>query len=94
MIGTWIPSSGGAASASGPPPTVVSEGSTPDAGSTRWALYDGMAFTRKAGRQSRSRQATTLAGCRARTRRATMSQNPRTALTGVPSSAVSEDGTP
>ena len=92
MISTCGPSSGGAASASGAPPT--GEDGSPIEGSTRWALYDGIARTRNAGRQSRSRHAITAPGRRSRTRRATMSQNPRAAFTGVPSCAVSVAGTP
>jgi len=61
---------------------------------TRCALYVGSASTRKAGRQSRSRQATSLPGRRSVISRATMSVNPRTALTGVPSGAVIDSGTP
>ncbi len=60
----------------------------------RWALYDGTAATRKAGRQSASMQAIRAAGERPRTSRAIMSSRPRTALTGVPSGAVSVSGTP
>ena len=60
----------------------------------RWALYDGSAATRKAGRQSASMQAIRPAGERPRTSREIMSSSPRTALTGVPSGAVSVSGTP
>ena len=63
-------------------------------GLARCALYDGITATRKAGRQSASMQATSRAGCRARTSRAIMSSSPRTALTGVPSGAVIVSGTP
>src|SRR5690349_22330007 len=38
--------------------------------------------------------ATTECGARSRTRRAIMSMSPRTALTGVPSDAVTDSGTP
>ena len=61
---------------------------------TRCALYVGSAFTRNAGRQSRSRHATSRPGRRSVSSRETMSQNPRTALTGVPSGAVIDSGTP
>ena len=61
---------------------------------TRCALYDGSASTRNAGRQSRSRQATSRVGRCSVTSRATMSVNPRTAFTGVPSGAVIVSGTP
>ena len=61
---------------------------------SRCALYDGIASTRKAGRQSSSQQATSSVGRYAVTRVAIMSRNPRTALTGVPSGAVTDSGTP
>ena len=46
------------------------------------------------GRQSSSQQATSPVGDREATRAAHMSRNPRTALTGVPSGAVMDSGTP
>lgn len=61
---------------------------------TRCALYEGIAATRKAGRQSASMQETSSAGEWARTSMAIMSMTPRTALTGIPSGAVSDSGTP
>ena len=67
---------------------------SPPAGLTRCALYDGTASTRKRGRQSRSRQATSRSGRRSRTRKATLSRKPRIAFTGVPSGAVTDSGTP
>ena len=67
---------------------------SPPFGLTRCALYDGTAATRNAGRQSRSRQATSRSGRRLRTRNAIMSMKPRTELTGVPSGAVTDSGTP
>src|SRR5688500_7050400 len=53
-----------------------------------------MASTRNAGRQSSSQHATSRLGRRVATRRAVMSSRPRTALTGVPSGARTESGTP
>ena len=61
---------------------------------SRCALYEGTAATRKAGRQSASRHATSWAGCLARTSRLIMSSSPRIALTGVPSGARTVSGTP
>ena len=61
---------------------------------TRCALYDGIAATRNAGRQSSSQQATSRVGRWSTTSRAIMSSSPRTALTGVPSGARTESGTP
>ena len=69
-------------------------GAVPGSPATRCALYDGSASTRNAGRQSRSRHATSRVGRRSMSSRATMSQNPRTAFTGVPSGAVIDSGTP
>ena len=63
-------------------------------GSARCALYDGMALTRKAGRQSASRQATSRSGDRSLTSLAMASSSPRIALTGVPSGAVTVSGIP
>jgi hypothetical protein len=60
----------------------------------RCSLYDGTAATRNAGRQSRSRQATSRAGLVSRTTRAMRSSVPRTAFTGDPSGAVTDSGTP
>src|SRR3954454_18914943 len=69
--------------------------SVPRAGSaSRCALYDGSAATRNAGRQSSSQHATSRRGRRCVTSVATMSRNPRTALTGVPSGAFTDSGTP
>src|SRR5580704_2884059 len=68
--------------------------SSPPSAARRCALYDGTAWTRKAGRQSASQHATSRAGCRARTSRVIMSSSPRTALTGVPSGAWTVSGTP
>ncbi len=69
-------------------------GAVPGWPGTRCALYEGSAATRNAGRQSRSRQATSRVGRRSVTSRATMSVNPRIAFTGVPSGAVIVSGTP
>ena len=80
MTGTW------GASASG----VWS----PPSGATRCALYDAIASTRNAGRQSASMQATSRSGRCVRTSWAIMSISPRTALTGVPSGAVTDSGMP
>ena len=61
---------------------------------TRCALYDGIASTRKAGRQSASMAATSRLGLRSLTSRAMKSSRPRTALIGEPSGAVIVSGTP
>ena len=61
---------------------------------TRCALYDGIASTRNCGRQSSSQHMTSRVGRWAVTRVAIMSSSPRTALTGVPSGAFTESGTP
>ena len=53
-----------------------------------------MALTRKAGRQSASRQATSRPGRWSRTSRAMASSSPRIAFTGVPSGAVTVSGIP
>lgn len=61
---------------------------------TRWALYEGIRSTRHCGRQSASIQATRSSGWWSWTSRAMKSSRPRTALTGVPSGALTESGTP
>jgi hypothetical protein len=68
--------------------------SSPPSGASRWALYDGIAATRNAGRQSASMAATRWVGRRSVTSRAMKSSRPRTALTGLPSGATTESGTP
>ena len=65
------------------------------ASASRCALYEGSAATRNAGRQSSSQHATSRVG-RPPRRRAWRScrGSPRTALTGVPSGAFTDSGTP
>ena len=62
--------------------------------STRCALYDGIRSTRHCGRQSSSRHTTSRAGRSRVITVATASRKPRTALTGLPSGAVIDEGTP
>ena len=64
------------------------------ASATRCALYVGIAATRNSGRQSSSQQQTSRVGRWSVTSRAMKSSNPRTALTGVPSGAVTDSGIP
>ena len=61
---------------------------------TRCALYDGSRSTRHCGRQSLSQQQTRWVGSYSSTSRLMKSSSPRTALTGVPSGAWTESGTP
>src|SRR4051812_18944654 len=69
--------------------------SSPPAGVSRCALYDGSSATRQAGRQLSSRQHTMRSGPRPRMRVERKSRKPRTALTGVPSGAfAAASGTP
>src|SRR4051812_3114824 len=84
MTGTWTSSGSGTSSMSGPERTSAT---------TRCPLYDGSSSTRQAGRQSLSQQQTSSSGSYCSTSREMKSMNPRTALTGVPSSAVIS-GTP
>ena len=83
-----------AAGAAVSPPTVIAGCASATWGvATRWVLYDGISCTRQAGRQSRSRQATTRVGLASAITRLMMSSEPRTALTGRPFGAVIDDGT-
>ncbi|CNM33755.1 Uncharacterised protein [Mycobacterium tuberculosis] len=61
---------------------------------TRCALYDGIRSTRNCGRQSKSRQTASRFGRCCVITTAMESMKPRTALTGRPSGAVIDDGTP
>src|SRR5699024_7132970 len=67
--------------------------SSPLSAATRWALYPGIRSPRQSGRQFRSSAATSPDGRYSSTSTATMSQNPRTALAGVPSGPVIFSGT-
>ena len=80
ITGTWAASAGGVSSV--------------PSSARRCSLYDGIAATRKAGRQSASRQAMSRLGGLAVTRRPMVSSRPRTAFTGVPSGARTVAGTP
>ncbi|CAB4956327.1 unannotated protein [freshwater metagenome] len=82
MTGTWGLSVSGTSSASG------------SSTATLCALYDGIASTRKLGRQSSSQHATRCVGEWSVTSRRMKSRNPRTAFTGVPSGATVDSGTP
>ncbi len=84
MIGTWTSRGSGTSSMSGP----VARSAT-----TRWVLYVGSSSTRQAGRQSLSQQQTSWSGSYCPTSREMKSMKPRTAFTGVPSSALIS-GTP
>ena len=85
MTGICVASGSGVTSASG---------SSSRSSTTRCALYDSSSSTRHAGRQSSSQQQTMRSGSRSVTSRVMKSSSPRTALTGVPSGAVIESGTP
>lgn len=85
MIGTCGDRVSGVSSTSGP--LSVSS-------ATRCALYEGISSTRQWGRQSASMQATRSSGRWSWTSRPMKSSSPRTALTGVPSGAFTESGTP
>lgn len=69
----------------------VSGTTSPPSGASRCALYDGSSATRHSGRQSWSIAQTIRSGRRVRISVASMSRKPRTALTGVPSSAFATD---
>ena len=84
MIGTWTSRGSGTSSMSGPEARSAT---------TRWVLYVGSSSTRQAGRQSLSQQQTSWSGSYCPTSLEMKSMKPRTAFTGVPSSAVIS-GTP
>src|SRR3954447_20216481 len=84
MIGTCTSSGSGTSSMSGPDGTSAT---------TRCDLYVGSSSTRQCGRQSLSQQQTSSSGSYCSTSREMKSMKPRTAFTGVPSSAVIS-GTP